>query len=81
MSINGQTYCDACLLHIGIQKHTTFRKPGTKGESLGDYLHFHNRGVDDCWNKRQREGLPVLEFRENPVFARAQRETPLRRAA
>ncbi len=75
MSINGQTYCDACLLYIGIQKHTTFRKPGTKGESPGDYLHFHNRGRDDCWGKRQQEGLPVVEF------SRAEYQPPLRRAA
>ena len=60
MNINGQTYCDECLLYIGIQKHTTFTKPGTKGESPDDYMHYHNRGPDDCWGKRQRQGIPAI---------------------
>ena len=55
MRVNNELYCDACFLHIGDQKHTVFKKPGMSGQSLEDYLHFHNRSADDCWGKRQRE--------------------------
>lgn len=55
MSINGEIYCNACLLHIGIQKHAALPKPGTKGESPEDYLHYHNRAPDDCWRKLQKK--------------------------
>ena len=53
---NGQTYCDFCFLLIGLQKHATFRKPGTKGQASEDYQHYHNRNPDDCWG-RQSERL------------------------
>ena len=51
MTVNGEHYCNACHLHIGLQKHATFKKPGTKGKSPDDYLYYHNRGPGDCWAK------------------------------
>lgn len=47
MTIRGEMYCNACYLHIGLQKHAVVPAPA------GD-LHFHDREPGDCWGK-QRE--------------------------
>lgn len=51
MTVNGELYCDACFLYIGKQKHTVFKKPGKGGDCVEHYLHYHNRGPDDCYNR------------------------------
>ena len=54
MSSNGETYCDACLLPIGTQKHVAVKRPGTKRDAPEPYLHYHNRSREDCWGKQVR---------------------------
>lgn len=55
MSRDGELYCDGCLLVIGVQKHVSVKKPGTKGEAAEDYLYYHNRDSDDCWGKQVKQ--------------------------
>lgn len=57
MTASEQTYCSACHLLIGLQRHATFKKPGSKGKSPGELLYFHNRDRDDCWGKHLRRFL------------------------
>ncbi|HYM11568.1 MAG TPA: hypothetical protein VEU62_12595 [Bryobacterales bacterium] len=54
MTANEQTYCSACHLVIGLQRHAIFKKPGAKGKPAREYLYFHNRASDDCWGKHLR---------------------------
>ena len=54
MTVNGERYCNACHLYIGVQKHAAFKKPGTDGNSPDELLYYHNRGPGDCWAKKFR---------------------------
>jgi len=53
MNINGELYCDACFLSISKQKHAAIKKPGKNGEAPEDFIHYHDRGPGDCWEKRK----------------------------
>jgi hypothetical protein len=64
MSLNDELYCDGCFLYIGQQKHGVFKKPGKNGECAEHYLHYHNRGPDDCYQRIRKTSLRSAESRQ-----------------